>query len=140
MAAAALLWGSPAVSQEPPELGPDEPFEPAPEVSPEATAEAPGFRPLADLALRLVRYYQTDIGVHSIARCPYAVSCSRYAAGQIERHGAVIGLAYFLDRFFYRENTAAIGLYGAVRGADGGLRLDDGAFWLDDLGSTRPGR
>ncbi len=91
-----------------------------------------GFRPLADLALKLIHYYQTDLGGHSIARCPYAVSCSRYAVGQIERHGAIVGLAYFFDRFFYRENTAAIGLYGSALAPDGSLKLDDGAFWLDD--------
>jgi putative component of membrane protein insertase Oxa1/YidC/SpoIIIJ protein YidD len=122
----------PAAGDEP-ERAPEEPFEPSLEAeeAPAAPLTA-GFRPLADLTLRLVRYYQTEIGVHSIARCPYAVSCSRYAVGQIERHGALVGLAYFLDRFFYRENASALGLYGAAVAPDGSLKLDDGAFWLDD--------
>ena len=60
------------------------------------------------------------------------MSCSRFAAGSIERHGLLVGLLYFLDRFYYREHADAITQHpdDVVQTTDGHLRIDDGAFRL----------
>lgn len=102
-----------------------EPWEP--DLAPPAAipTPAPGFHPVTDVARAAIRFYQTDIGSRSVARCPYAVSCSRFAANAIERDGLLLGLLSFVDRFFFRENAAALQHYGWARTADGQTRLDD---------------
>ena len=103
-----------------------EPWEP--DLAPPAaisTTPAPGFHPVTDVARAAIRFYQTDIGSRSVARCPYAVSCSRFAANAIEQDGLLLGLLSFVDRFFFRENAAALQHYGWARTADGQTRLDD---------------
>lgn len=105
------------------------PFEPVPEslrARPVTVPEVSGFDPLGDLALSAIHFYQRDMRDKSISRCPYRVSCSRFAVREIQRHGFIIGLAYFLDRFFYRENEEAMQHYPTVVMPDGSLKLDDG--------------
>ncbi|WP_291423731.1 membrane protein insertion efficiency factor YidD [Deinococcus sp.] len=49
--------------------------------------------PAARVALRLVRGYQRHLsGLKSAPTCRFTPSCSEYAAGAIERFGAVRGL------------------------------------------------
>jgi hypothetical protein len=121
---AALLVVSPARAD-------DEPWEPDPAVrQAPPLPEAPGFAPLGELAKGAIGYYQRAIGPQSIARCQFAVSCSRFAAGSIEHHGLLVGLLYFLDRFYFREHPDAVRDHPdeVVRTTDGLLKLDDGAF------------
>ncbi len=111
----------------------DEPWEPEPAVV-EATpvVEPPAFAPLREVASGAIGFYQRRIGPNSVSRCQYAVSCSRFAAGEIERHGLLVGLLYFLDRFYFREHTSALAQHrdDVVRTPDGRLTIDDGAFRL----------
>ncbi|MFW5741043.1 MAG: membrane protein insertion efficiency factor YidD, partial [Myxococcota bacterium] len=109
LAAALLLFSTRSVAQE-------APFEPETE-SQRARSRVPppadvsGFDPLGDVAVPAIRAYQLGMRGKSVARCPYRVSCSRYALRQIERHGFVVGFAYFLDRFLFRENEEALRHY-----------------------------
>ena len=110
----------------------EEPFEPEARAStspPPPPAVRDGFRPVSDVLLALVRFYQTDIGAGSVSRCPFVVSCSAHATFALERYG-IFGLPLFLDRYFFRENAGAYGHYDFVRTDDGTLRLDDAAFDL----------
>lgn len=123
IATVALLqttWVSSATAQLPPV---DEPFEPELAVAPSPPAER---RPslLVDFATFAIQGYQHSHRDVSIARCPYAVSCSRFALESIQTHGFALGTLLFVDRFFYRENTSARERYRLVR-QGGRLLLDD---------------
>lgn len=122
-AVALLLFGTESLAQ-------DAAFEPETEserarrrVPP--PADVSGFDPLGDVAVPAIRAYQRGMRDKSVARCPYRVSCSRYALRQIERHGFVVGFAYFLDRFLFRENEEALRHYPTVVMPDGTLKIDD---------------
>lgn len=107
---------------------PDDPWEPAATTSsppPPPPAVDPGFRPVTELASAAIRFYQTDIGSRSVPRCQFALSCSRQAQAAIADEGLLIGLMRFVDRFFFRENSAAIHHYRWVRTEGGNTRLDD---------------
>jgi hypothetical protein len=122
LAAATALAAADARAEPPP----DEPWEPEPASAPApAPPPAPSYRPVADLALWAIGRYQRDIGPHSIARCRFARSCSRFAARSVEDEGAIVGLLLFWDRFFYRENDDAFRQYRWVRTPGGAVRLDD---------------
>jgi len=60
--------------------------------------------PALILAEKLVSLYQSKAGVNSINRCPFSVSCSNYLVQSINDKGFLLGLALFIDRYFYREN------------------------------------
>lgn len=125
--AAASTLATVSARAEPP---PDEPWEPEPASAASAReapppSDPPSFRPMADIALWAIGRYQHDIGPHSIARCRFARSCSRFAAHAIEQEGALVGLLRFCDRFFYRENDDAFRQYRWVRTPGGAVRLDD---------------
>jgi len=85
---------------------------------------------LQGLALSLVRFYQRNISVKSASRCPYHISCSHYAALAIERKGLFLGLCYFVDRHYYRENRGMHLHYEYRETESGVLRLDDSFFIL----------
>ncbi len=105
----------------------EEAFEPEPARAPAPPPgpAPPAYRPAADAALWAIGRYQRDVGPHSIARCRFARSCSRFAARAIEEEGAFVGLLLFWDRFFFRENDDAFRQYRWVRTRGGALRLDD---------------
>jgi hypothetical protein len=125
-----VAWSSTAVA----EPLRDEPWEPRPRstrpASPPPPARRDTYRPLASAALSVVSLYRTAIGPGSIRRCPYAVSCSQYAALVLRRYGFA-GVFFFMDRFYFRENHAAHRHYPLVRLPDETLRLDDGAPSLE---------
>lgn len=52
----------------------------------------------------LIGFYQTQISAKTIQRCPYYISCSNYTKIVIYEYGSFIGILYFIDRNFYREN------------------------------------
>jgi hypothetical protein len=89
-----------------------------------------GFAPTATLLLPAIDVYRTSIGPRSVARCPFVVSCSTFAREAIRERG-FLGLLSFLDRFFFRESIDAFHRYDWAVAADGSIRLDDGAPWLD---------
>jgi hypothetical protein len=97
---------------------------------PAESAPSPLARWDRSVALSLIRMYQRNISPKSVKRCPFNISCSQFATRSIERHGLVLGLVRFVDRFCFREHTAASLYYPLAVSSDGALRLDD-AFFLD---------
>ena len=85
------------------------------------------------LAKALIRFYQTDIGPNSISRCPFLVSCSNFAMQAIEKYGFFPGILLFIDRIYYRENSAAYLFYPKKRNSGLFLRLDDRYFLSGEL-------
>ena len=81
-----------------------------------------------DLCLRLIGWYQRGIARHSVSRCPFAISCSNYAAQAIARHGCLRGLCLFIDRNLYRENPQIPSHYRLTELPGGILKFDDGFF------------
>lgn len=82
-----------------------------------------------------IRFYREKIAKHSVARCPFLISCSHYAESAVHNHGVVKGIALFIDRHFLRENPGAIlhyewvevdGKYGSL------IKLNDSSFLNDD--------
>ncbi len=73
----------------------------------------PGSNPLISGMQTLIHLYQSKAAPNSISRCPFAISCSRYADRALEKYG-VFGIPVFVDRFFYRENNELFGLYPKV--------------------------
>jgi putative component of membrane protein insertase Oxa1/YidC/SpoIIIJ protein YidD len=83
----------------------------------------------------LIGLYRRKVAPHSIARCPFYISCSNYAQQAIRRYGLGIGLCYFIDRHFYREHIFAYRLYEMREAAEGVLKLDD-SYYLYGRAST----
>jgi hypothetical protein len=79
-------------------------------------------------ALSLISFYQTKISPLTIIRCPFLVSCSTFAARAIADKGLALGLAIFIDRYYYRENTTAFRLYRLVRTEGDILKIDDSEY------------
>lgn len=104
----------------------DEPLEPGGTkvVKPPAT---PDFSLLKEIAEGLISIYQREISPHSISRCPFSISCSAFAKQAIDRYG-LLGLAKFIDRYYYRENREALVHYRLVEKSQGILKLDDSFF------------
>jgi len=82
-------------------------------------------------SLALIHFYQKKISVHSISRCPFKTSCSHFAYQAIKTRGFVIGLAFFIDRYFYRENIDAYLKYAFYQTNRGILKLNDD-FYLNN--------
>ncbi len=80
-------------------------------------------------AFQLIKLYQHKIATQSVSRCPFYISCSNYAFQAIEKHGLIIGVCYFIDRHFYRENISSFYHYSLRETDDGILKLDD-SFYL----------
>ena len=85
--------------------------------------------PFKYLSRALISWYQKDVGTKSISRCPYVISCSRFAMRAIENHGFLLGISLFIDRNIYRENSHMYENYDLVLGEDGSMKLDD-EFYL----------
>jgi hypothetical protein len=79
---------------------------------------------LVDVSDQLISFYQKDISVGSISRCPFSISCSSYFRKAVEKYGFV-GLALFIDRYFYRENVEAFSHYKLIQTRLGIIKLDD---------------
>ncbi|MBN2105387.1 membrane protein insertion efficiency factor YidD [bacterium] len=86
--------------------------------------------PLTILSFNAIKFYQKKISTKSISRCPFYISCSNYAYLAIEKYGLLIGICYFIDRNFYRENIACFYHYELRENKEGILKLDDSFFLL----------
>jgi putative component of membrane protein insertase Oxa1/YidC/SpoIIIJ protein YidD len=82
------------------------------------------------MLLGWIGYYQRHIAVNSVQRCPFALSCSRYAQDRIGRLG-LYGVLLFIDRYFYRETVFARQTYPYTVRPDGTMALDDGYLELE---------
>ncbi len=77
-----------------------------------------------------ISLYQRDISTQSISRCPFEISCSRFAIRSIADHG-VFGVALFIDRYFYRENIESFINYKLIKTNNGLLKLDDKLYLFE---------
>jgi putative component of membrane protein insertase Oxa1/YidC/SpoIIIJ protein YidD len=87
----------------------------------------------AEIAVAMIRFYQTDINPNSVSRCPFRVSCSNFAIRAVKRYGFVPGILIFVDRLFYRENMGAFEYYPKIRNSRNQSRLDDTYFLTGEL-------
>lgn len=62
--------------------------------------------PLSIVIDGAVTFYQKKISSKSVSRCPFHISCSNFLINSINENGTVVGLALFIDRYFYRENAS----------------------------------
>lgn len=88
----------------------------------------PNNDPLTLLSFKAIMFYQNKISTKSINRCPFYISCSNYAYLAIEKHGLIIGICYFIDRNFYRENISCYYHYELRENKEGILKLDDSYY------------
>ena len=89
---------------------------------------------LESLARPSIQFYRRHIASQSTDRCPFHVSCSRFAEKAVERFGFVRGVALFIDRHFFREHMYAPQLYRlreTWRDNRIKLKLDD-SFYLSE--------
>lgn len=82
------------------------------------------------LALELIEFYQQEVSPQSVSRCPFFISCSDYACQSIRKYGPVLGVCFFIDRHFYRENVASYLHYDLRETEQGVLKLDDSFYLL----------
>ena len=68
------------------------------------------------LAISLIRRYQTEVSAHLPPRCPFAPSCSAYAASAFERFGFWHGLALTVGRLWRCRTNVAWGTPNPVPG------------------------
>jgi len=76
----------------------------------------------------LLQSYRENKDRTSIHRCLFDVSCSHFAGIAYSKYGFVAGSVVFIDRYFYRENNGARGLYPLKGDENGIFHLDDGPF------------
>jgi len=84
--------------------------------------------PFMLVANKLIKLYQKEISPQSISRCPFYISCSNYAYQAINRHGLIVGIAFFIDRNLYRENIESHLHYQLRETQFGVLKLDDSYY------------
>jgi len=80
--------------------------------------------PLDYISTVAISFYQSSISDKSVSRCPFEISCSRFARTAIEKY-SLLGYAIFVDRYFFRENAGAFSLYTKKLTANGIVKLDD---------------
>lgn len=73
--------------------------------------------------------YQVNAGRTSVERCPFHLSCSRFAVSSVNKYG-VLGVCMFIDRFFFREHPAIQLYYPYRANSKGVLKLDDHDFQI----------
>ena len=118
-----------AVARLGPAVAEPAPWEPGDREGGMSEGDAPA-TPSRGAALALVHWYQRRIAPRSVSRCPFAVSCSSFAARAVREQGALAGMCRFIDRNLYRENPGMTRYYDWIELPDGSLRLDD-TFYLD---------
>jgi len=92
----------------------------------DSSKEAPRYLDFfSNAEVSAISFYQTNLSPKSISRCPFSLSCSRFAVESIKQRGPLFGACLFIDRYFYRENEEAYLHYGLVEVRDGTLKLDD---------------
>lgn len=99
------------------------------------TADSYVIRPSILIANRVIKFYERKISTQSISRCPFYISCSEYAYQALRKHGLILGICFFIDRHFYRENATAYFHYELRETKTGVLKLDD-SFYL--YGKEKP--
>jgi len=78
------------------------------------------------LSSKAIWFYRNHIASQSISRCPFYISCSRYAEIAIAKNGFVKGTSLFIDRHFFREHLGAFQYYELRTREDTNmLKLDD---------------
>lgn len=85
---------------------------------------------LVSLSNSVISLYQKDISIQSVSRCPFEISCSHFAKRSISEYG-IIGVAMFVDRYFYRENIESFINYKLIKTKSGILKLDDKLYLFD---------
>lgn len=70
--------------------------------------------PISIIVENIVHFYQTNIGKHSVSRCPFTISCSNFLLRAIKKEGAIKGTALFIDRYYYRENQFLYSKYKLI--------------------------
>ena len=77
--------------------------------------------------LEMINWYQDEVSPNSIQRCIFNISCSNFAEIAISKYG-LVGLLFFIDRYFYRENSEAYIHYPRIIKKNGQIKLDDKEF------------
>lgn len=80
--------------------------------------------PLDYISLVAISFYQSSVSDKSVSRCPFEISCSRFAVKAIEKY-SLLGYPIFIDRYFFRENASAFSLYTKKLTNNGIVKLDD---------------
>ncbi len=70
-------------------------------------------RPVSNLMIKLIRFYQKAISPAKISCCRFTPTCSAYAIEAIEVHGPIVGLALSIWRII-RCNPLCKGGYDPV--------------------------
>jgi len=89
----------------------------------------PSSNPLTIGFRELIAYYQEHISSNSVQRCPFELSCSNYAKHALW-HYDFVGIAFFIDRYFFRENESLTGNY-LLSKKNGRTKYDD-SFYLHE--------
>ena len=84
------------------------------------------------IAIKLIKVYQNKISPKSISRCPFYISCSNFAYQSVNKYGLILGISYFIDRHFYRENIFSFYYYSLRETNSGVLKIDDSFYLLGD--------
>jgi len=79
----------------------------------------------------LIDFYQKNISVKSIERCPFKTSCSNFARHVFERYGIIKGMMLFIDRYYFREHKYSYRYYIKII-KDDKILLDDDLFLEDN--------
>lgn len=87
----------------------------------------PSSNPLTLAFNELIKYYQKNVSPNSVQRCQFSLSCSNYAKQAMQKYD-FIGFAFFIDRYFFRENESLTMNYFTVR--RNGMRKYDDSFYL----------
>lgn len=118
----------------------DAPWEPEDlPVAESASWTEPSQKPtlLKPLAQSAIQFYQRRIAIESTDRCPFHISCSRFAEKAVQRFGFVHGIALFIDRHFFREHMGARQYYALHETLVNNrikLKLDDSFYLADKRG------
>lgn len=92
---------------------------------------------LKPLAQSAIQFYRRRIAIESTDRCPFHISCSRFAEKAVQRFGVVRGIALFIDRHFFREHVGAQQYYSLRETLVNNriaLKLDDSFYLADKRG------
>ena len=92
---------------------------------------------LKPLAQSAIQFYRRRIAIESTDRCPFHISCSRFAEKAVQRFGFVRGIALFIDRHFFREHVGARQYYSLREALVNNritLKLDDSFYLADKRG------
>lgn len=92
-----------------------------------AAQPAPPMSIIGMFSRSAVSWYHSTSSSHSVARCPFEISCSRFAVMALDRYG-IAGVPLVLDRYFFRENAEAFSLYERKAVRNGVVKLDDALY------------